>query len=158
MEISLSLYLNWLIITFGLYLIPPIRLNLLRAIIYQALLCMYQLWRWWETGKPGVLHEVHGVKKSWTRLSNWTTITSYSTWNFICFLPMVLKLNHLGLWKHRCCHCCFWVGRSGMRSESLHFWRAPKWCSCYWSWGHTVLPWLVKKSDEFVDKTKGRRA
>ena len=29
--------------------------------------------RWW-TGKPGVLHAVHGVEKSQTQLSDWTTI------------------------------------------------------------------------------------
>ena len=29
-------------------------------------------WSWWWTGKPGVLHAVHGVEKSWTRLSDWT--------------------------------------------------------------------------------------
>ena len=28
---------------------------------------------WWRTGKPGVLHAVHGVAKSRTTLSNWTT-------------------------------------------------------------------------------------
>ena len=27
--------------------------------------------RWWRTGMPGVL--LHGVAKSWTRLSDWTT-------------------------------------------------------------------------------------
>ena len=29
---------------------------------------------WWWTGKPGVLHTVHGVAKSQTRLSNWTEL------------------------------------------------------------------------------------
>ena len=28
---------------------------------------------WWETGKPGVLHTVHGVVKSRTPLGDWTT-------------------------------------------------------------------------------------
>ena len=31
-------------------------------------------WRWWRTGKPGVLHAVRGVTKSRTRLSDWTTM------------------------------------------------------------------------------------
>ena len=31
---------------------------------------------WWWTGKPGVLHAVHGVTKSQTQLSDWTTITT----------------------------------------------------------------------------------
>ena len=26
----------------------------------------------WRTGKPGMLHAVHGVTKSWTWLSDWT--------------------------------------------------------------------------------------
>ena len=29
--------------------------------------------RWWRTGKTGVLPAVHGVAKSWPRLSDWTT-------------------------------------------------------------------------------------
>ena len=29
--------------------------------------------RWWRIVKPGVPHAVHGVAKSWTWLSNWTT-------------------------------------------------------------------------------------
>ena len=39
------------------------------------------MWVWansrrqWRTGKPGVLHAVPGVTKSWTQLSNWTTAT-----------------------------------------------------------------------------------
>ena len=39
------------------------------------------MWVWansrrqWRTGKPGVLHVVPGVTKSWTQLSNWTTAT-----------------------------------------------------------------------------------
>ena len=31
--------------------------------------------RQWRTGEPGMLHAVHGVTKSWTQLSNWTTTT-----------------------------------------------------------------------------------
>ena len=31
--------------------------------------------RWWRTGRPGVLHAVHGVAKSQTWLSNWITTT-----------------------------------------------------------------------------------
>ena len=33
--------------------------------------------RWWRTGKPGVLHAVHGVTKSWTRLSTPTHSTRW---------------------------------------------------------------------------------
>ena len=29
---------------------------------------------WWWTGKPGVLQSVHGITKSWTRLSDWTEL------------------------------------------------------------------------------------
>ena len=28
--------------------------------------------RWWRIGKPGMLHAVHGVTKSWTWFSDWT--------------------------------------------------------------------------------------
>ena len=30
--------------------------------------------RWWWTGRPGVLHAVHGVSKGWTRLNDWTEL------------------------------------------------------------------------------------
>ena len=30
--------------------------------------------RWWWTGRPGVLRLIHGVAKSWTRLSDWTEL------------------------------------------------------------------------------------
>ena len=29
--------------------------------------------RWWRTGRPGVMQSVHGVAKSWRRVSDWTT-------------------------------------------------------------------------------------
>ena len=35
--------------------------------------------RWWRTGKPGVA-AVHGVAKSQTRLSDWTTKTRVCVW------------------------------------------------------------------------------
>ena len=41
-----------------------------------------QTWVWadsrkkWRTGKLAILYVVHGVSKSWTQLSYWTTITS----------------------------------------------------------------------------------
>ena len=42
---------------------------------------MQWTWTWansrrrWGTGRPGVLHAVHGIAKSWTRLGDWTTTT-----------------------------------------------------------------------------------
>ena len=36
--------------------------------------------RWWRTEKPGVLLAVHGVAKSWTRLSNWTKTRPHTVW------------------------------------------------------------------------------
>ena len=33
----------------------------------------YSFGIWWRTGKPSLLHTVHGVTKSWTWLSDWTT-------------------------------------------------------------------------------------
>ena len=35
-------------------------------------LSLSKLWEMWWTGKPGVLHAVHGVAKSQTRLRDWT--------------------------------------------------------------------------------------
>ena len=30
---------------------------------------------WWWTRRPGMPHAVHGIAKSWTRLSDWTELT-----------------------------------------------------------------------------------
>ena len=40
--------------------------------------------RWWRTGKPGMLHAVHGVAKSWTWLSNWTTTENLKMYKHMC--------------------------------------------------------------------------
>ena len=55
---------------------------------------------WWWTGRPGVLHAVHGVAKSRTRLSNWTELNWTDTildigFSFL-FFP-ISKWRHMGV-------------------------------------------------------------
>ena len=57
---------------------------------------------WWWTGKPGMLHAVHGVAKSWTQLSDWTELNvklmRASLWilnnwfSLLCFIAIVHSL------------------------------------------------------------------
>ena len=49
--------------------------------------------RWWRTGKPGVLYVVHGVAKSQTWLSDWSTTTAnviFAFW-FVSYKPLKEK-------------------------------------------------------------------
>ena len=62
---------------------------------------------WWWTGKPGVLHEVHGVAKSFTWLSDWIELiprylfyffgekaNGIVSWiSFLSFIVSVLELQ-----------------------------------------------------------------
>ena len=38
---------------------------------------------WWWTGRPGMLHAVHGVAKSQTRLNDWTDTDTHKLWTLI---------------------------------------------------------------------------
>ena len=50
---------------------------------------------WWWTGKPGVLHAVHGVTKSQTQLSNWTELTDgdNSQWYCVVYLKVAKRVS-----------------------------------------------------------------
>ena len=59
--------------------------------------------RWWGTERPGVLHAVHGVVKSWTWLGDWTATAFWAT-VVMCFsvdLPPFIALGTSALsnWK-----------------------------------------------------------
>ena len=54
------------------------------------------------TGKPGVLHAVHGVTKSWTWLSDWTDWRSFTS--FIRFIIKYFSRHSSSFWlQRRCC-------------------------------------------------------
>ena len=50
--------------------------------------------RWWRTGKPGMLHAVHGVTKSWTWLSDWTP-PPIDVYEILSPSVKVHKIHHL---------------------------------------------------------------
>ena len=47
---------------------------------------------WWWTGRPGVQQAVHGVAKSWTRLSDWTEL------NNLLFIPELIIVILFKIW------------------------------------------------------------
>ena len=51
-------------------------------------------WSWWWTGKPGVLHAVHGVAKSWTQMTEWLNWTELKH----TYTLLHTHIRHLGNW------------------------------------------------------------
>lgn len=55
-------------------------------------------------------------------------------------LKLYVHLSHLGiLLKGR-----LWSSRSGIGPEIQHFWKAPRWCWCCWSWNHSLSSKVLK--------------
>ena len=63
--------------------------------------------RWWGIARPGVA-VVHGVAKSWTRVSDWKTTLLLCLWNgyplnqfirFLCFWLKWSQLSAIALWE-----------------------------------------------------------
>ena len=48
------------------------RMRWLDGITDSVDMSLRELREWWWTGRPGMVRAIHGVEKSWTRLSNWT--------------------------------------------------------------------------------------
>ena len=53
---------------------------------------------WWWTGRPGVLHAVHGVIKSRTQLSDWTDWLKHPTSNWLWLFRREIKIFFLSVY------------------------------------------------------------
>ena len=78
-------------------------------------------WKIPWTEEPGRLHTVHGVAKSQTRLSNFTShiIQNCISLYFLCFLISAFKIYH-SMIKSGINRCCLSISLSPWRNNTLY--------------------------------------